>query len=246
VLAHDAIARPIPSGVERSDSLNALAGTLDGLVFSYELFDALPVHRLIARDDGTVGELWVASEGDGFRWATGPLSDPALADLLGEDGAGPLAPGQVADLAPGWEPLYRTLARTLRRGLLVTCDYGFERPHLLDSRIRRHGTLACYRRQIVHRDALRDLGEQDLTAHVDFTRLREAGESEGLVTVALTRQARWLVACGLFEELQAAPAELRLDAMKLLDGEGMGEEIRVLVQARELEARSALDVALLK
>ena len=79
------------------------------------------------------------------------------------------------------------------------------------------------------------VGEQDLTAHVDFTALIRAGEEEGLRTVALTRQALWLTACGLFEEIQGADAETRQQAMALLDGEGMGEEIRVLVQAKGIE-----------
>jgi SAM-dependent MidA family methyltransferase len=79
------------------------------------------------------------------------------------------------------------------------------------------------------------VAEQDLTAHVDFTTLIRTGEEEGLKTVALTRQALWLTACGLFEELQAADAATRQGAMALLDGEGMGEEIRVLVQAKGIE-----------
>jgi SAM-dependent MidA family methyltransferase len=85
------------------------------------------------------------------------------------------------------------------------------------------------------------VGEQDLTAHVDFTALAEAGEAEGLATVALTRQALWLSACGLFEDLATADASTRLAAMALLDGEGMGEEIRVLVQARRVEPEELLE-----
>lgn len=249
LLAHDAVARPLPDGVTFLPDI-AAAGAIDGLVFSYELFDALPVHRLVGRAGEDPGELFVdvAADARSFEWREGPLSDPRLAALLGSPGAVavPLAPGQVADLAPAWEPVYRALARTLRRGLLVTCDYGFERPQLLDVRVRRHGTLACYRGQSVHRDVLRELGRDDLTAHVDFTRLREAGEAEGLRTVAFTRQAAWLVACGIFEDLAEAPLAQRLDAMRLLDLAGMGEEIRVLVQARDLDAAAVLEAGLLR
>jgi SAM-dependent MidA family methyltransferase len=227
----DRVARPVPAGVERLDDLAEVEpGSVEGLVFSYELFDALPVHRLIGRHDGSLGELYVALDGQGaFAWREGDLSHPALSRLLSGE---PLAPGQVADLAPGWAPLYRQLARRLRRGLVVTCDYGFERGQLFDPRIRRHGTLACHSRQRLHRNPFVLVGEQDLSAHVDFTALRQAGEREGLATVAFTRQALWLTACGLFDDLEAAAAETRLAAMALLDGEGMGEEIRVLAQAR--------------
>jgi SAM-dependent MidA family methyltransferase len=245
-LAWDRIERPVPTGVERVADLDAIpeAG-IEGLIFSYELFDALPVHRLIGRPGGGLGELWVVDDGDGgFAWQEGELSDPTLADLL-RDPDIPLEPGQVADLAPGWVPLYRQLARRLGRGLLVTCDYGFERERLLDPRVRAHGTLACYTRQRVHRNPFVKIGEQDLTAHVDFTALRKAGEAEGLTTVSLTRQALWLTACGLFEEVAEADPATRRDAMALLDGEGMGEEIRVLVQARSVDLTEVFDRALL-
>ncbi|HZF13898.1 MAG TPA: SAM-dependent methyltransferase [Thermoanaerobaculia bacterium] len=244
--AWDRVARPVPAGVTRVAELEEIPeGGIEGLLFSYELFDALPVHRLIGREDGGLGELWVEDDGrGGFAWREGELSSPALADLLRAPDIS-LEPGQVADLAPGWVPLYRQLARRLGRGLLVTCDYGFERLRLLDPRVRRHGTLACYTRQRVHRNPFVKIGEQDLTAHVDFTALRQAGEAEGLATVALTRQAFWLTACGLFEEIAGADLPTRQAAMALLDGEGMGQEIRVLVQARGVEPGEVLDLAVL-
>jgi SAM-dependent MidA family methyltransferase len=240
VRAWDRVARPLPAGVERVGALDDVSeGEIEGVVFSYELFDALPVHRLIGRVDGVLGELWVELDGEGrFAWREGELSDPSLPALLGD---APLAPGQIADLSPEWAPLYAALARRLGRGLLVTCDYGFPRPQLLDPRVRRHGTLACYRRQTVHRDPFADVGAQDLTAHVDFTALVQAGEAAGLATFALTRQALWLSACGLFEDLADAPAATRQEAIALLDGEGMGEDIRVLIQARGVAPERVLD-----
>ena len=181
---------------------------------------------------------WSVSEG--FHYVEGDLSDAALraCDL-------DLAPGQIADVAPDWGPLYRRMADLLEQGILVTCDYGFERQQLFDPRARFHGTLACYRQQRVHRSALSGLGDQDLTAHVDFTTLRQAGEAAGLETVAFTRQARWLLAAGLFEQLRTADQARRLEAMDLLDPEGMGEEIRVLIQSRGIDAAEVLDLELL-
>ena len=241
VLAWDRVARPAPPGVERIGRLDEV-GPIDGLIFSYELFDALPIHRLIGRESG-MGELWVDLNADGgFTWKEAELSDSALPDLLN---GFRLEPGQIADLAPGWVPLYKEIAGRLGRGLLVTCDYGFERERLLDVRIRRHGTLACFSRQRVHRNPFVLVGEQDLTAHVDFTALIRAGEEAGLTTVALTRQALWLTACGLFDDLQDATPEARQEAMALLDGEGMGEDIRVLVQAKGIEPGEVLDLRML-
>jgi SAM-dependent MidA family methyltransferase len=239
LLGWDRVRPTLAPGVERLERLSDLgSGTLQGLVFSYELFDAQPVHRLVGRSSAPIGELWVELDARGeFAWREGELSEPRLADMLPAP-HGHLEPGQIADLAPGWAPLYRDLARVLGSGLLVTCDYGFEIHRLLDPRVRFHGTLACYRRHRVHRDPLRDVGRQDITAHVDFSLLRRVGEEEGLETVALTRQAAWLAACGVFEDLGGGEGDQRPEVLRLLDGEGMGEEIRVLVQARGAAAAS--------
>src|SRR4051812_28981134 len=135
IRAWDRVARRVPAGVERVGSLEAIGeGEIEGLIFSYELFDALPVHRLVGREDGSVGEMWVSIDKEGaFVWEEGEVSDAALLDSLKNPDV-PLQSGQVADVAPGWGPLYSELARRLGRGLLVTCDYGFERERLFDLR----------------------------------------------------------------------------------------------------------------
>jgi SAM-dependent MidA family methyltransferase len=247
IVGWDRVGRKLPPGAETLADLGSVSPrSIAGLVFSYELFDALPVHRFLRRADGALGELWVGlDEARRFAWSEGPLSHGHLPARVGLEPAD-LVPGQVADLAPGWAPLYRELARRLGRGLLVTCDYGYERRRLLDPRVRRHGTLACYRGHHVHRDPFADVGRQDLTAHVDFTALIEAGEAEGLATVAFTRQALWLAACGVFEDLGEAELPARLEAATLLDPEGMGHDLRVLVQARDLDPAAVVDLPLLR
>ena len=105
--------------------------------------------------------------------------------------------------------------------------------------------VACYRRQRVHRDPFVEVGGQDLTAHIDFSALIDAGEDLGLETVVLTRQAAWLAALGILDGLAEGPPFERVAAMTLLDLEGMGTEIRVLVQARGIDVSSLVDVSLL-
>ena len=242
LLGCDRVRRSLPPPIETLASLDEVeTGELEGVVFSYELFDALPIHRLIGREGAGVGELLVGSEPDGsFSWREAEMSEPALGNFLG--GAfESLEPGQIADVSAHWRPLYGQMAAKLRRGLLVTCDYGFPLRQLLDARIRSHGTLACYRRQQVHRNPLIQVGEQDLTAHVDFTALMEEGEASGLETAALTRQAAWLTSCGIFEGLAEADQTERLEAMTLLDPAAMGEDIRVLVQARGVNLPEIVD-----
>ena len=234
LLAWDRVARPLPESVERLGDLDDVPSRgLSGLVFSYELFDALPVHRLIGGEQG-LEELWVDLDSEGsFTWTRQATSDPELESLV----AAPLEPGQIADVSPGWRPLYRRLAGLLDRGLLVTCDYGFEASRLFDPRVRRHGTLACYRRQRVHRDPFAAVGDQDLTAHVDFSALIAEGEAAGLETLAFTRLAPWLAELGLLTDLETASPVERMRAMQLMALDGMGEEIRVLVQGRGVSPR---------
>lgn len=240
-LACDRVSRPLPAGVEVAGSVERWPPeSVEGLVFSYELLDALPVHRVRRLDGGDLAELYVGLETDRLAWSEGPLSDASLAALVPET----LVPGQIADVAD-WGAVYKQLAGRLGRGLVVTFDYGYERERLFDPRVRSNGTLACYRRQTVHRDPLVDVGSQDLTAHVDWTAVAEAGEREGLETVVLTRQAPWLAALGLLDGMaERSPAE-RVEVMALLDLEGMGNDLRVLVQARRIEVEEVLDLGVL-
>jgi SAM-dependent MidA family methyltransferase len=156
-----------------------------------------------------------------------------------------LADGQFADVSLQWEALYGELCRFVERGLIVTLDYGYPEDQLFRSRMRRYGTAAAYRGHRVSRDLLADPGEQDLTAHVNFTDLQREGERQGFTTLAFTRQAQFLLSLGItrhelftpVQELEAASVELmeaRDEARRLVLPDGIGEEIRVLLQAKGL------------
>lgn len=242
IWAWDRVAREVPDGVTPLTDLDDLERPIEGLVFSYELFDALPVHRL-RRTEAGWQELRVGLAGDRFDWVATELALPELEELAPRY-APHAVPGQLVDLSADWRPLYRRLVDRLDAGLIVTCDYGFDRRRLLDGRVRRHGTLACYRRQTVHRNPFVDVGRQDLTAHVDFTALIEEGEAAGLATVALVSQTEWLGACGVFDGLAGAGVEERWAAAHLLDPAGMGTAIRVLVQRRGVDAADLFDLPL--
>ncbi len=241
--AWDRVARPVPPGAEGIADLSEVhRRPIRGLVFSYELFDALPFHRLRRTVEGWE-EIQVGLEGEEFEWVPEAISSPEISSLL-RSYSELAEPGQWVDLSPGWRPLYRQLADCLEAGLMVTCDYGFERYRLLDRRVRRHGTLACHRHHTVHRNPFVDVGRQDITAHVDFTALIEEGEAAGLETIALVSQAEWLGACGLFEGLAEADQVTRLEAAQLLDPEGMGTAIRILVQRRAIVGEGLFELPL--
>ena len=205
-----------------------------GCVLSNELFDALPVHRLVGGD----GELWVTEHDGRLVAEPGELSSAALAEL-----APPLRPRQVADVAPTAAAVYRGLCDALSAGFVLTIDYGGMGEELFGPH-RMAGTLVAYSGHRAHDDPLAAPGGQDLTAHVDFGRLIAAGEAAGLRTVLYTTQRDFLLGLGLRDWLgrldptRLSPADLfnaRLAAEELVRGDRLGK-LRVLVQAKGVDA----------
>jgi len=206
------------------------------LILSNELFDAFPFARLVQRDEH-LHELWVTDRDGPLDWteheAPGPYEDYFAARGIALDD------GQFADVSLEWEAYYRDLCTFVQRGMIVTFDYGFPQEQLFRSRVRRFGTAAAYHAQRVTRDLLASPGEQDLTAHINFSDLIRAGEESGFRTLFFDRQAKFLLALGAGEDplIQTAPRSIeelqrREDARRLVLPDGIGEDIRVLVQAR--------------
>lgn len=157
----------------------------DGILIANELIDALPCHVLESDGMGWL-EMGVGLDGGGrFRWETlGPAG--ALAEGL------PMrAAGYRTEVRPGFQDFLEPLARCVSRMLFI--DYGFEREELLDP-ARSEGTLRTYRKHQAGDDPLVDPGKRDITAHVDFTALREAVERLGGDVVRFENQSRFLTA----------------------------------------------------
>jgi SAM-dependent MidA family methyltransferase len=210
------------------------------LIFANELFDAFPFARLVQRDEH-LHELWVTDREGQLDWteheAPGPYEDYFAARGITLDD------GQFADVSLEWEAYYRDICSFVQRGLIVTFDYGFPQDQLFKSRVRRFGTAASYRSQRVTRDLLAYPGTQDITAHINFTDLIRAGEESGFTTLFFDRQAKFLLALGGGEHplIQSEPASVdelqqKENARRLILPDGIGEDIRVLVQGRGMGA----------
>lgn len=214
------------------------------LIFSSELYDAIPFARLVQRGEH-LHELDVVERDGTLDWSEHEAS-AAHEDYFRERGI-ELAEGQFADVTPEWEAFHEDVARFVTRGLLVTLDYGYPAQKLFHPRARRFGTAAAYSGQRVHRDLLSDPGEQDLTAHINFTDLERAGERQGAKTLFFDVLAKFLLGIGITEhdlfkpvhEIAIASAEeglqlieARDEARRLILPDGMGEDLRVLVQAK--------------
>jgi SAM-dependent MidA family methyltransferase len=227
--ARDRLARrSLPGPARVLDSADRLPeGSVRGWIFSNELFDALPVVRVEGSAEGP-RELKVGLEGDRFIWVRAPAEDSFRAHLAAFGIV--LAPGQSGEIAFDAAPLYRLLSRALARGSLVTVDYGHRAPVLYHPLARPHGTLAVHCAGKRGGDPLARPGEVDLTAHVNWDDLVRAGEAEGLATRGIFRQAAYLTRAGLFDFVANDAEKWR--AYRLVDPEGMGEELSVLIQTR--------------
>lgn len=214
------------------------ATSVEGVIFANELLDAFPVHR-VRMHDAQLLELYVGLDDTGaFRWIEGEPSTPRLKAHFESQGIS-LFEGQTAEVNLEAEEWIARAASTLKRGYLVTVDYGAEAAELYQAPHRRHGTLRAFHRHRFADDPLAHPGEHDLTASVDWTHIRRAGEASGLHTIAFERQDEFLLRIGLLEQMERLAAELHSQAAALLlrssarplilPGE-MSESFQVLVQ----------------
>ena len=201
--------------------------SVKGWIFSNELYDALPVVRVVGSERG-LEEMRVGVDGDRFIWTRAPAPDAYREHLANFRVA--LESGQVGEISFAAAPLHRRLARALERGHLVTFDYGHTASVLYHPQARRNGTLAVHFAGFRRGDPLSRPGEVDLTAHVNWDDLVRAGESEGLASQPVARQGRYLAEAGLFDFVSNDKEKWR--AYRLVDPEGMGDELSVLIQSR--------------
>lgn len=216
----------------------APAGTWRGVILSNELFDALPVHKVMQTAEG-LRELGVKLEGDRLGWCGLLPTDPRLeATLQAEHVA--LDPAQQAEIGLAAQDLMSALAQWLGGGFVLTVDYGGLAAEVYDRR-RMKGTLRGFYRQLPVSNPFLHPGEQDLTADVDFTALIRAGEAKGLHFVGLTSQGEFLRALGIDELAQQAARKAKgpLEREEILAGfrrlhhpTGLGEGFRVMLQAK--------------
>lgn len=213
------------------------------LIFTNELYDAFPFARLVQRGEH-LHELWVTEE---LEW-TEKEAPQQYEDYFASHGI-QLEDGQFADLSLEWEAFYADVARRFERALIVTIDYGHPANKLFHPRARRFGTAGAYAQQRVTRDLLANPGEQDLTAHINFTDLERAGEREGATTLYLDRLAKFLLTLDVTEHELLQPLgdreagrlgdwQAREDARRLILPDGIGEDQRVLIQGKNVPLSS--------
>ena len=211
-----------------------------GCIFSNELLDALPVHRVIM-ERGLLREIFVGFEGGRFIEHQAEPSMPALAEYFSEQGIA-LTEGQQAEVCFEACDWIECAGRALERGFVLTIDYGHEAGILYNEQHNR-GTLLTYRNHTAAEKILDAPGEQDLTSHVNFTAVDLWGRRAGLARTGLVTQSQFLVALGrgnefadLYEPGQTEMEKLRARLLlkNLIHPEGLGEKFQVLIQHKSI------------
>jgi SAM-dependent MidA family methyltransferase len=215
---------------------------LRGVILANEVADALPVRRF-RLSGGAACELGVAlAPGGALEDAERPPDEELAQACAAILGALPLAlpDGYTSEVNLRVAPWIASLGDCLERGVVLLIDYGLPRAHYYHAQ-RAAGTLRCHFRQRAHDDPFVNLGVQDITAWVDFTRVAEAASLAGLEVSGFATQAAFLLALGLERVVAAAPdtasrARLAGEARRLVMPEEMGEAFKVMALTRACDA----------
>ncbi len=222
-----------------------------GVVLANEVLDAMPVERFVLRDAGGERRVRALARGQHRRGISSGAKPPPSPELehavagIVDSLPAPLPDGYVSEVCLAFQPWIASLAAQLEQGVALLIDYGLPRAHLYHPQ-RVAGTLRCHFRHRAHDDPFVNVGLQDITAWVDFTRVAEAADSAGLEVLGFATQAAFLIGAGmeslLSTEMQLAAEDLQRQARLagearrlMLPGE-MGEVFKVIALGRGFEA----------
>lgn len=242
------LAERAPHLLDHVEWLDRLPERFDGLVLANELLDAMPVHLVVwgsENDPEAVFERGVVWENSGFAWSDRPAQGRVLerARALAEEFgfAAGYAPGYLSEIGLAASDWTASWGRILGRGALLLIDYGFPRHEFYHPQ-RCAGTLMCHYRHRAHGEPFFLPGLQDITAHVDFTAIVEAGHAAGLDLLGYATQSAFLLNCGLIGVLGRIPAEDHARYLpqaqavqKLISPAEMGDLFKVMALGKGIE-----------
>lgn len=208
--------------------------TCIGILFGNELLDAFPIHRFGWDAEARNWFEWgVAFDSQKFIWCKIECSHPITDDLCPAQLRDVLPNNFVIETSPTAMNWWCQAAKIFSHGKLLAIDYGFNKENLF-SPSRTNGTLRAYYKHRLMDDALANVGEQDLTAHVNFPALQAAGENAGLNTEIACTQPQFLIRIlaaavdkGCFNALDAKQVR---QFHSLTHPEHLGRAFQVLVQ----------------
>ena len=219
---------------------SSATGSGVGCVLAFELFDALPVHRVVRRE-GCLLEIGVDWNGVSFEESRLEPSDAVRA--WAERYGAAVQEGFEAEVGLGLEREIDRWDRAIRRGFAVVLDYGDSAERLYAAQ-RKRGTLMAYHAHRAGESYLERVGQQDLTAHVNFTALTDAAQTRGWGLLGATTQDRFLIANGILDEFENLDDQAyhdpraireRMGIKQLIHPTGMGRMFQVYVYHKGLD-----------
>lgn len=233
------IATARPDLLPTIEWLPTLPSAFSGIILANEVLDAIPFHRFkVTNQQATL--CMIGLQEDQFCWQTTDPPPPELADALTQlTETYTLCEGYQSEIQLLAMELVRQLCHCLTKGVVLLIDYGYGQREYYHPQ-RAQGSLTCFYQHHSHADALIYPGLQDITTHVDFTRVIETAADHGLDLLGFTTQSAFLLANGLLDEAQTleaqlpAPGQFQLhQAVKTLTlPSEMGETIKVMALGR--------------
>lgn len=218
--------------------MDRLPDAINGVVVGNELLDAMPCKRFEVDPHGEIHELGVCNSDARFEWSisSNPLSN---IDWLRKRNLGPDYQSELPIQAAAW---VSTVGEKIDQGIMLLIDYGFPRQEFYHPD-RNQGTLMCHYRHYAHTDPFFWPGLQDITTHIDFTAIAEAGAISGLRMLGFCDQANFLLSCGLTDILADSQTgsepvtketlKLSAEVKKLTMPHEMGELFKVIAMGKE-------------
>ncbi|WP_199901191.1 class I SAM-dependent methyltransferase [Neisseria cinerea] len=235
----DLIQTLAPQAAQKIIHLSALPETFDGIIIGNEVLDAMPVEIIRKDEGGSFEHVGVCLDNDHFTYSARPLHDlqlSALASLYFPKISSPY----TSELHPQQYAFIRTLASRLEHGCMIFIDYGFDAAQYYHPQ-RNQGTLiGHYRHHVIH-NPFDFIGLADLTAHVNFTDIAQAGTDAGLDLIGYLPQSHFLLNLGIIELLaqtgktnSAAYIREAAAVQKLIDQHEMGELFKVIAFGKNI------------
>jgi SAM-dependent MidA family methyltransferase len=231
-----------PALFERILWLDALPIHFEGVIIANEVLDALPVHCFLIQEK-RIKERCVAEKETHFVWQITEATSEELtekAEKIRELYA--LSNDYASEINTNLPPFVQAVSRSLKQGLILFADYGYGQAEYYHPE-RRKGTLTCFYQHKQHDDPLILPGQQDITAHVDFTSVIESAAQEDCELAGYTSQAAFLLASGLMEEAHRIESSLSIvEAFRLHQAikqltlpMEMGERVKIMGLSKNME-----------
>lgn len=235
----DLIQTLAPQAAQKIVHLSALPETFDGIIIGNEVLDAMPVEIIRKDEGGSFEHVGVCLDNDRFTYLARPLHDLQLSALTSLYFPKITSP-YTSELHPQQYAFIRTLASRLEHGCMIFIDYGFDAAQYYHPQ-RNQGTLiGHYRHHVIH-NPFDFIGLADLTAHVNFTDIAQAGTDAGLDLIGYLPQSHFLLNLGITELLaqtgqtdSAAYIREAAAVQKLIDQHEMGELFKVIAFGKNI------------